>query len=49
MLQNESMVLVADNTGAKKAKIFRILKGSNAKSATIGDLVVVAIKEAAPT
>ena len=47
MLQNESAVLVADNTGAKKAKIFRILKWSNAKSATIGDRVVVAIKEAA--
>lgn len=49
MLQNESEVLVADNTGAKRAKIFRILKGSNAKSATIGDRVVVAIKEASPT
>ncbi len=49
MLQNESMVVVVDNTGAKKAKIFRILKGSNAKSASIGDMVVVAIKEASPT
>ena len=42
------MVLVADNTGAKKAKIFRIIKGSNPKSASIWDIVVVAIKEAAP-
>ncbi len=49
MLQNESEVLVADNTGAKRAKIFRILKGSNAKSASIWDRVVVAIKEASPT
>ncbi len=48
MLKNESMVVVADNSGAKKAKIIRILKGSNAKKATIGDIVVVAIKEAAP-
>lgn len=48
MLQNESAVIIADNTGAKKAKIFRILKGSSAKSAGIGDRVVVAIKEAAP-
>ncbi len=49
MLQNESMVLVADNTGAKKAKIFRIIKGSNPRSASIWDIVVVAIKEASPT
>jgi len=49
MLQNESEVLVADNTGAKRAKIFRILKGSNAKSASIWDRVVVAIKEASST
>ncbi len=48
MLKNESMVIVADNSGAKKAKIIRILKGSSAKTATIGDTVVVAIKEAAP-
>jgi len=45
MLQNESSVIVADNTGAKLATIFRILKGSNAKTAKIGDMVVVAIKE----
>jgi large subunit ribosomal protein L14 len=49
MLQNESTVIVADNSGAKKAKIFRIIKGSNAKSATVGDIVVVAIKEASST
>lgn len=49
MLQNESAVIIADNTGAKKAKIFRILKWSNAKSAGIGDRVVVAIKEASPS
>lgn len=49
MLKNESQVMVADNTWAKRAKIIRILKGSNAKTATIGDKVVVAIKDAAPT
>ena len=49
MLQNESAVIIADNTGAKKAKIFRILKWSNAKSAGIWDRVVVAIKEASPS
>ena len=49
MLQNWSRVVVADNTWAKKATIFRILKWSNAKKASIGDIVVVAIKEALPT
>jgi large subunit ribosomal protein L14 len=49
MLQVGSNVIIADNSGAKKALIFRILKSSNARQATIGDTVVVAIKEAAPT
>lgn len=48
MLKNESVVVVADNTGAKKAKIIRILKGSAGKTATVGDSVVVAIKSAMP-
>lgn len=49
MLQNWSSVVVADNTWAKKAMIFRILKWSNARRASIGDIVVVAIKESLPT
>lgn len=49
MLKNESIVVVADNTWAKKAKIIRILKGSTGKTATVGDSVVVAIKSAMPT
>lgn len=48
MLQNESLVMVADNTGAKKAKIIRIIKWSMARTARIGDKVVVAVKDAAP-
>jgi len=48
MLKNESVVVVADNTGAKKAKIIRILKGSAGKTATVGDSVVVAVKSAMP-
>lgn len=48
MLKQESMVMVADNTQAKKAKIIRIIKW-NADTASIGDRVVVAIKEASPT
>ena len=49
MLQQESLVVVADNTQAKKAKIIRVLRGSSGRIASVGDRVVVAIKEAAPT
>jgi len=49
MIKNESVVIVADNTGAKKAKVIRILKGSNGRTATIGDKVILAVKDATPT
>lgn len=49
MLKQESLVVVADNTQAKKAKIIRIVKWSTAKTASIWDRVVVAIKDATPT
>lgn len=49
MLKPESVVIVADNTGVKKAKIIRILKSSMAKTAKIADKVVVAVQEVAPT
>lgn len=49
MLKTESVVVVADNTWAKKAKIIRILKSSNATTATIWDKVVLAIREANAT
>jgi large subunit ribosomal protein L14 len=49
MLMNESQVVICDNTGAKKWKVIRILKGSNWKKASIWDLVVIAIKEASPS
>lgn len=48
MLKNESSVIVADNTGAKKAQIIRILKGSSGKTASVWDFVVVAIKSTSP-
>ena len=48
MLKVESVVTVADNTWAKKAKIIRILKWSTGSTATVGDSVVVAIKAAMP-
>ena len=48
MLKMESVILVADNTGVKKGKIIRILKWSNAKTATIGDKVMLAVREVSP-
>ncbi|MEI6425822.1 MAG: 50S ribosomal protein L14 [Candidatus Absconditabacteria bacterium] len=49
MLKTESVVVVADNTGVKKAKIIRILKSSMATTARIGDRVVVAVQEVMST
>jgi len=48
MIQNESMVNIIDNTGALKGKVIRVLKGSFGKSATVGDRVVLAVKQARP-
>lgn len=42
------MLAVADNSGAKRAMCFRILGGSRKKYASIGDIIVVTIKEAIP-
>lgn len=47
MIQKESKVVVADNSGAKTAKVIRILKGSTVRFAAVGDKVVVAIKTVA--
>jgi len=49
MLQTESEVVVADNTGAKIAKVIRVLKWSSGDKAVIGDRVVVAIQTVAPS
>jgi large subunit ribosomal protein L14 len=48
MIQNESRLRVADNTGAKELLVIRVLKGSNAKYGTVGDIVVGTIKQANP-
>jgi large subunit ribosomal protein L14 len=48
MIQPRSMVDVADNSGAKKAQCIRVLGGSNKRTASLGDIVIVAIKEAVP-
>ena len=46
MVQNETRLKVADNTGAKDLLIIRCLGGSNRKTANIGDIVVCSVKEA---
>ncbi len=48
MIQQESMVRVADNSGAKRALVIRVLGGSKRRYAGIGDVVVVAVKDALP-
>ena len=48
MIQNESLVTIIDNTGALKAKVIRVLVWHLGKSASIGDKVVLAVKQARP-
>ena len=48
MIQNESRLRVADNTGAKEVLVIRPLGGSKRRFANIGDVVVCAVKQAAP-
>ncbi len=46
MLQEESDLEVADNTGARRVRIIRVLGGTRRRYAGVGDVVVVAVKEA---
>ena len=48
MIQQESMVKVADNSGAKRALVIRVLGGTRRRYAGIGDRVIVAVKDALP-
>ncbi|MDH3322319.1 MAG: 50S ribosomal protein L14 [Flavobacteriaceae bacterium] len=48
MLQQESRLKVADNTGAKEALVIRVLGGTKKRYASVGDKIVVAIKDATP-
>lgn len=48
MIQHQTIVKVADNTGAKLARVFKVLGGSKKRWATIGELVVVAVQVAEP-
>ncbi len=49
MIQVQTMLNIADNSGAKKAMCIKVLGGSKRKYASIGDIIVVAIKSATPT
>ena len=49
MIQQESRCTVADNSGAKEALVIRVLGGTGKRYASLGDMVVVAIKSALPS
>ena len=49
MLRQESRLSVADNSGAKEVLVIRVLGGSGKKTASIGDQVVVSVKNAVPS
>lgn len=49
MLQNESRLKVADNSGAKEVLIIKILGGTKRRYASVGDKVVVTVKDAIPS
>ena len=48
MIQQETMLQVGDNTGAKKILCIKVLGGSTRRYATVGDIIVASVKEAAP-
>jgi large subunit ribosomal protein L14 len=49
MIQQESRLRVADNTGAREALVIRVTGGSKRRYGRIGDIVVATVKQAAPT
>lgn len=48
MIQQETELLVADNSGAKRVKCFKVLRGSRRRYAGVGDIIVCCVKEAEP-
>ncbi len=48
MIQQESRLKIADNTGAKEILCIRVLGGSNRRYASVGDVIVATVKQAAP-
>ena len=49
MVQQESILKIADTSGAKRALVIRVLGGSKRRYAGLGDVVIVAVKDALPT
>ena len=48
MIQTQSVLEVADNSGARKVMCIKVLGGSHRRYASVGDIIVCAVKEAAP-
>lgn len=48
MIQTETNLVVADNSGARSVRAFRLFGGSNRKSSSIGDIILCAVKDAIP-
>ncbi|MCB1163135.1 MAG: 50S ribosomal protein L14 [Candidatus Latescibacteria bacterium] len=48
MIQQETMLVIADNSGAKKAQCIKVLGGTRRKYASVGDIITVAVKQALP-
>jgi len=48
MIQQESILKIADNSGAREALCIRVLGGSGRRYAQIGDIIIVAVKDALP-
>jgi large subunit ribosomal protein L14 len=48
MIQQETNLDVADNTGAKRVRCFKVLKGSKRRYAHVGDIIICSVKEASP-
>src|SRR5438552_17558059 len=49
MVQQETILRIADNSGARRALVLRVLGGSKRRYAGLGDVVVVTVKDAIPT
>lgn len=48
MIEQETQLKVADNTGAKKVKCFKVLGGSKRRYAYVGDVIICSVREAEP-
>jgi large subunit ribosomal protein L14 len=49
MIQTETMLTVADNSGVKKVQCIKILGGTHRRYATVGDIIIVAVKDSHPS